>query len=78
MPKYMLLFLGSDEARQGATAEQREHTYAEIGKWWEEHARKGIITGGEELQPASTATMPPCTPATKLPAGPARAARCTW
>jgi hypothetical protein len=30
--------------------------YARIGEWWGKHAEAGRIIGGEELQPASTAT----------------------
>ncbi len=56
MPKYMFLFVGSDEAWQSRSKEQRERAYAEVGKWWEDGVKKGIIKGGEELQPAHTAT----------------------
>jgi hypothetical protein len=56
MPRYVLMFVGDDErwARQGKDETQR--AYAEIGKWWEDLSRKGVIKGGEELMAQETAT----------------------
>ena|SRR5437016_8068099 len=55
--KYVLLFCGTNEdaTRFAAmTPDQSRQAYAKIGQWWQEHQSK--IVGGEQLQPANTAT----------------------
>lgn len=55
--KYVLLFCGTDEdaARFAALSpDQLRKAYAKVGQWWQEHQSK--ILGGEQLQPANTAT----------------------
>ncbi len=54
--KYVFLFAGDDVAWHGAPKEERDRVYQEIGRWFEENGRKGLIAGGEELAPARTAT----------------------
>jgi hypothetical protein len=54
--KYMMMFIGSDEGSASMSAEERERLYSAIGQWWGHHSGAGRIVGGEELQPASTAT----------------------
>lgn len=56
MPRYMLMFIGSDEAWEGQPKEALQRAYAEVNTWWAEHSGSGKIVGGEELQPARTAT----------------------
>lgn len=53
--RYVMFFAGSGdmaEVPEGA----RNQVYAEIGQWWEKHSSAGKLVGGEELQPATTAT----------------------
>jgi hypothetical protein len=55
--KYVLLFCGTDEdaARFAALSpDELREAYAKVGQWWQEHQSK--IVGGEQLQPANTAT----------------------
>jgi|SRR5579872_4561009 len=55
--KYVLMFVGTDEdaARFAAlTPEQLRAAYAKVGEWWQ--ANQSKIVGGEQLQPANTAT----------------------
>ena len=54
--KYVFLFTDSDDEWEATPPDERERTYAEIGKWFAEHTQAGRITGGEELMPARTAT----------------------
>jgi hypothetical protein len=56
MPKYVLLFLGTDAQRDNTAKEQMDRVYAEIGSWWGDLSAKGVIKGGEELAPRRTAT----------------------
>ncbi len=56
MPQYVLLFVGDETWRAQSTKEEIERGYAEVGKWWDELSHKGVIKGGEELQPSRTAT----------------------
>ena len=51
MPQYMLLFVG-DENRRDTT----KGPMPEVGKWWEELSKKGVIKGGERLDLSRTAT----------------------
>lgn len=56
MPKYMLMFIGNDDAWEAQGKQHVEAMYAQIGQWFETHTKSGAIIGGEELQPARTAT----------------------
>ena len=47
MPRYMLMFVGSDERWESQRPEQMRDAYAAIGKWWEELSMQGVIKGGE-------------------------------
>ncbi len=53
--KYMLMFLDGP-GKMDPTDPRRQEIYQRIGQWWERLSREGKIVGGEELQPASTAT----------------------
>ena len=52
--KYVLLLVRSDEDWEALGDEQRD--YAAIMRWFGELAQRGVLQGGEELQPARTAT----------------------
>jgi hypothetical protein len=52
--KYMLMFVRSEEDWYALTDEERD--YPAIDRWFGELAQKGLMTGGEELQSARTAT----------------------
>ena len=54
--KYILLFIGTDEGRDRLPESEEKAFYDRIGQWWGEHSQAGRILGGEELQPARTAT----------------------
>ena len=56
MPQYMLMFIDDPDQWDTTPKEQKTAKYAEIGKWWEELSKKGVIKGGEELMNKSTAT----------------------
>jgi hypothetical protein len=53
--KYMVLISGS-ESWEGIGPEERTALYERIGAWWNEHARRGEILEGHELQGVETAT----------------------
>lgn len=53
--KYMVLIAGSDAWQQLGAAE-RAALYERIGSWWNEHAERGEILEGRELQGVETAT----------------------
>jgi hypothetical protein len=55
MPKYMLMFVDDDEEFRAWSKEERDRAYAEIGRWWDDLVKKGVIKGGEELTPKATA-----------------------
>lgn len=55
MAKYMFLFIDDETWMQRVTKEEMEQGYAEIGRWWEDLERRGVIKGGRELQPSRTA-----------------------
>lgn len=48
------MLLRSDEEWEALTDEERD--YPAIMRWFEDLGRRGILQGGEELQPARTAT----------------------
>lgn len=55
--KYMLMFCQQTEGEEAwykLPEEERQKGYAAIGEWFQKDGEK--ITGGEELQPVSTAT----------------------
>ena len=54
--KYILLFCGNDERWDKMPESERNAMYGQIGEWWGRHSASGRIVGGEELQPAATAT----------------------
>lgn len=53
--KYMLMFIGDDDAWAAVPEKEREEGYKRIGEWFAEHGRTGKIVGGEELQHRRTA-----------------------
>ena len=53
--RYMLLFASAEDVGSLSGAD-RQQLFAQIGEWWERHSHAGTIVGGEQLQPASTAT----------------------
>lgn len=52
--KYMMMLIRSDEEWEGLTDDERD--MPGIMQWWTELAQHGTIVGGEQLQPARTAT----------------------
>lgn len=55
--KYMLMFVESRRDEwEAMSQEDRNKAYAEIGKWWGEHAGAGRILDGHELNSPKTAT----------------------
>ena len=55
--KYMLMFVRQDGGwEEKASPDELQATFARIGQWWGEHSASGVIEGGHQLQPASTAT----------------------
>lgn len=51
--RYVLLFAGN---RDESTPADLEAMQAQVMEWWGAHSAAGVITGGEQLQPANTAT----------------------
>ena len=56
MPQYMLMFVGNDDEWAAQPKDQLKDAYAEIGKWWDDLEKKGVITKGGELAHRNTAT----------------------
>ena len=56
MPQYMLMFVGNDDERAAQPADQLKSAYAEIGRWWDDLEKKGVIKSGGELDHQNTAT----------------------
>src|SRR5436305_14806052 len=52
--KYILLLIRSDD--EWLSLSDAERDYEAIGRWWAQHAQSGQVIGGNELQPARTAT----------------------
>ena len=52
--KYVLMLVRSEERWEAMSDEERD--YGAIMRWFGELAQRGVLTGGEELQPARTAT----------------------
>lgn len=53
--KYMVLISGS-ESWDGIGPEERNALYQSVAVWWNEHAQRGQILEGHELQGTETAT----------------------
>lgn len=56
MPKYMLMFVGSDAWYDKQSKEELEKAYRPIMAWWDDLLKTGVIKGGEELGPQRNAT----------------------
>lgn len=56
MPRYMFLFVDDETWRERSSKEEVERGYAAVRAWWEELSEKGVIKGGDPLQPSRTAT----------------------
>jgi hypothetical protein len=52
--RYVLLLVRSDERWEAMSDDERD--YGAIMRWFGELAQRGVLTGGEELQAARTAT----------------------
>ena len=55
MPQYVLMLL-EDERWEKQSKDEMKRAYAAIGAWVDDLRNKGIMKGGEELQPTRTAT----------------------
>ena len=55
MSQYVLMLL-EDESWEKQTKDEMKRAYAAIGRWVDDLRNKGIMKGGEELQPKRTAT----------------------
>jgi len=49
MPKYMLMFVGSDDWYGNQSKEDLEKAYRPIMSWWDDLLKTGVIKGGQEL-----------------------------
>jgi hypothetical protein len=56
MPKYMLMFVGTDDWYDRQSKEELAKAYRPIMAWWDDLSKTGVIKGGEELAPQRTAT----------------------
>ncbi len=56
MTHYMFLFVDDETWRERASKDEVAKSYAEVGAWWDELSRRGVIKGGKELQRSETAT----------------------
>jgi hypothetical protein len=54
--KYLLLIYGDDGNWEGKSDDERQAMYAEYGALVGDLTERGKMVGGDELQPASTAT----------------------
>ncbi|MGH7776043.1 MAG: YciI family protein [Candidatus Dormibacterales bacterium] len=54
--RYVFLFANAQDEMGGLSEEGRGRLMGEVGEWWERHSHAGALVGGEQLQPASTAT----------------------
>jgi hypothetical protein len=54
--KYLLLIYGEDGNWEGKSDDERQAMYAEYGALVGDLTERGKMVGGDELQPASTAT----------------------
>lgn len=56
MPKYMLMFVGSDDWYDARSKEDLAKAYRPIMSWWDDLTNTGVIKGGEELGMQRNAT----------------------
>lgn len=56
MPQYMLMFVGDDDEWAAQPKEHLRSAYAEIGRWWDDLSKQGVIKGGGELDHRNAAT----------------------
>ena len=56
MPRYMLMFVGSDDWYDQQSKEQLEQAYKPIMRWWDDLVKKGVVQAGEELGMQRNAT----------------------
>jgi hypothetical protein len=56
MPKYMLMFVGSDDWYDKHSKEELDKAYKPIMSWWDDLSKTGVIKGGEELGMQRNAT----------------------
>ena len=49
MPKYMLMFIGSDEWYDAQSKEDLAKAYKPIMSWWDDLTKTGVVKGGQEL-----------------------------
>lgn len=54
--KYMLLIYGAENEWESLSKEEMEKVYAEHGAYWEAMEKAGVLRGGAELKPTTTAT----------------------
>jgi hypothetical protein len=52
--QYMLMLIRSDEEWEALSEEERD--MPGIMQWWGELAQRGMVVGGQQLQPSRTAT----------------------
>lgn len=55
MPKYVLLFIGNEEAAREFSEAELARLYEVTAQWFRDQAAKGILRGAEELKPAGMA-----------------------
>jgi hypothetical protein len=56
MPKYVLMFVGSDDWYDTQTKEELAKAYQPIMRWWDDLVKTGVVKGGEELGMQRNAT----------------------
>ena len=56
MPKYMLMFVGSDDWYDKQSKEELAKAYKPIVSWWDDLVTTGVVKGGEELGMQRNAT----------------------
>src|ERR1700687_6287039 len=56
IPQHMLMFVGDDDEWVAQPKDQLKTAYAEIGRWWDDLEKKGVIKSGGELDHRNTAT----------------------
>ena len=55
MAEFMMIICQDEKERAKRSEAEIQDTMAKIGAWWQDHAQKGEITGGNRLEPSSTA-----------------------
>src|SRR5207249_2799856 len=56
MPKYVLMFVASDDWYDKQSKEELDKAYQPLMKWWDDLSKTGVIKGGEELGMQRNAT----------------------